>query len=73
MHSEDQGVLTTLLLFGNLFKVLIDNGHCEHDTSAATNSAHNVSEDAKCTNANTTKAGSSGDVTGEVANHRVFS
>ena len=73
MYSEDQGVLTTLLLFGDLFEVLIDNSHCEHDTRAATNSAHNVSEDAKSADANTTETGSSCDVTGEVANHRVFS
>jgi len=72
-RSEDNSVSSLLLLLRDLLKVLVDNSNSKENTSTRSNSAHEVSEDAKSTNANSTEGGSGVDVLGKLLNHRGFS
>lgn len=61
-----------MLLFCNLLKVRVDDGHSEQDSSSAADRTHEVSEDAQSANAHTTEGCSGDDVPAEVLNHSLF-
>ena len=61
-----------LLLFSHLLEEAIDDGDSKHDTSAATDGSHEVGEDAKSAQADTTESGSNVDVTRQILNHRLL-
>lgn len=57
----------------DLLEVLVDNSHSEEDTSSRSDGSHEVSEDAKSTNANSTEGGSGVNVSGQLLDHGLFS
>jgi hypothetical protein len=65
--------LPTLFFFCDLFKVLVNNGHGQHNTCATADGAHKVSKDAKSADANAAESRCRCDVAREIANHGVIS
>ena len=69
MLSEHKGVSAFLFLFGDLLEVTIDDGDSEHDTSSTSNGSHEVSENAKSSNAYSSESSCSVDVASEIPDH----
>ena len=57
------------MLLGDLLEEGVDDGYGKHDTSAATDGAHEIGEDAKSTDANTTEGCRDVDVASQVLDH----
>ena len=56
-----------------MLEVLIDDGHCQKDTSSGTDSSAEISEDREGTDADSSESGGSWDVSIEVLDHGLFS
>ena len=67
--SENESVSSLLLFFGYLLEEGEDDGDSEHDTSTRSDGSHEVSKDAKSTNADSSKGSSDVDVASKVSNH----
>jgi hypothetical protein len=52
---------------------LVNDGDSQEDTGSRSNGSHEISKDAKSSNADTTESGSSVDVASELVNHGLFS
>jgi len=62
-----------LFLFGDLLEVLVDNCYSEKDTGSRPDGSHEVGEDAKSTNADSTEGSSGVNVSGKLLDHGLFS
>ena len=67
--SEDESIRSLLLLFGNLLEEGEDNGDGKHDTSTGSNGSHEVSKDAKSSNADSSESSGDVDVASQVPDH----